>query len=315
MAGAGQGSILRYFKKGAEVEISSNDEGFRGSWFAGTVIRAPKNESSKVLVQYKTLTADEAGKQPLREPLDVVQLRPPPPRENRPVFKFSDEVDAYYNDGWWEGVITMASEGEDEYMVFFRGTREQLPFTASQLRLHREWVNGKWVPPLEPSSSSSTDVKASSSVVNPSSIEAEANKVVIEFNFNPGDLVESCSDEEGFEGAWFPATVLEKTAAGKYLIEYKTLTNDDDTGLLREEVDELHLRPSPPDVGVVDRFEVDEKVDAFYNDCWWVGAISKVLQRERYSVYFENSGDELKFEHSDLRVHQEWRNGKWHIAS
>lgn len=147
------------------------------------------------------------------------------------------------------------------------------------------------------------------------SAEAEANKVVTELNFNSGDRVEARSDEEGFEGAWFPATVVEKTANGKYLIEYQTLKNDDDTGLLREEVNELHLRPCPPDVGLVDRFELNEEVDAFYNDCWWVGAISKVLKKERYSVYFQESGEELKFDHSDLRVHQEWRDGQWHIAS
>lgn len=143
----------------------------------------------------------------------------------------------------------------------------------------------------------------------------EANEEVIEIHFNPGDRVEASSDEEGFEGAWFPATVLEKRAAGKYLIEYQTLMNDDDTGLLREEVDELHLRPHPPDVGLVDRYKLNDEVDAFYNDCWWVGAISRVLQKERYSVYFKDSGETLKFEHSDLRVHHEWRNGKWHIAS
>lgn len=155
MAGAGEGSILHYFRRGAEIEISSDDEGFRGSWYEGTVIRPPKNESSKVLVEYKTLTEDEAGKRPLREPLKLVQLRPPPPPENRLAFEFSDEVDAYYNDGWWEGIITETFEGEDRYSVFFRGTREQLSFTASQMRLHREWVKGNWVPPLDSSPSSS----------------------------------------------------------------------------------------------------------------------------------------------------------------
>ncbi|KAL1545974.1 protein AGENET DOMAIN (AGD)-CONTAINING P1-like [Salvia divinorum] len=304
MAGGGESSILQYFKKGAEVEINSDDDGFRGSWFVGTVIRAPKDESSKVLVEYKTLTEDEAGKRPLREPLRLVQLRPPPPQENRPAFEFSDEVDAYYNDGWWEGVITQKFEGKDKYTVFFRGSREELSFTASQLRLHREWAKGgRWVPPLHPSSHANE---------TPSSAEAEDSTVVTEHNFNTGDHAEANSDEDGFEGAWFPVTVLEKTTAGKYLIEYQKLMNDDDTGLLIEEVDELHLRPSPPDVGVVDRFKVNDHVDVFYNDCWWVGRVTKVLVKERYSVYFENPPEELKFEHSDLRVHQEWRNGKWH---
>lgn len=143
--------------------------------------------------------------------------------------------------------------------------------------------------------------------------EVEAKVEVIEHN--PGELVEVRNDEEGFEGAWFAATIVEKLNRGKYLIEYQSLRNNDDTEFLREEVDILHIRPCPPDVELVDRFEVLEEVDAFYNDGWWRGMIYKVLKKERYSVYFKDSDEELKFEHSDLRVHQEWINGKWEISS
>ncbi|KAK4406772.1 protein AGENET DOMAIN (AGD)-CONTAINING P1 [Sesamum angolense] len=126
MAASSRDSTSQYFKKGAEVEISSDEEGFRGSWYAGTVVRPPGNVKR-----------------------GSAKLRPPPPREKRRSFKFSEEVDAYYSDGWWEGIITEVV-GEDKYLVFFRGTREQIAFKASELRLHREWVHGKWVPPLEP---------------------------------------------------------------------------------------------------------------------------------------------------------------------
>lgn len=136
------------FKKGSAVEISSNDEGFRGAWYSGTVIRQDKK---KVLVEYETLMADEAGRKRLREALDWVQLRPPPPPEprRRRSFRFSEEVDAYFNDGWWEGVVTEVLAGGGRYSVFFRGTREQMEFGAAELRVHREWKDGKWVPPLE----------------------------------------------------------------------------------------------------------------------------------------------------------------------
>ncbi|KAL6514764.1 hypothetical protein OROGR_020343 [Orobanche gracilis] len=152
--------VLRYFKKGTDVEISSDDEGFRGSWYEGTVLRPPRNVKRgryKVLVEFKTLMEDEEGTQPLREELEVIQLRPLPPRERRHSFKFGEEVDAYYNDGWWEGTITEVV-GDDEYLVFFGGTREQIAFTTSEMRLHREWEYGKWVPPLEPSSEVMPDV-------------------------------------------------------------------------------------------------------------------------------------------------------------
>ncbi|KAL2499937.1 Uncharacterized protein Adt_25487 [Abeliophyllum distichum] len=32
----------------------------------------------------------------------------------------------------------------DRYSVFFQSSREQIEFDKSQLRLHREWVYGKW---------------------------------------------------------------------------------------------------------------------------------------------------------------------------
>lgn len=34
-------------------------------------------------------------------------------------------------------------------LCFFRGTREQIVFGEEDLRLHREWENGEWQPPLE----------------------------------------------------------------------------------------------------------------------------------------------------------------------
>ncbi|KAL3843554.1 hypothetical protein ACJIZ3_000957 [Penstemon smallii] len=141
-------------KKGAEIEISSNDEGFSGSWYEGTVIRPPKNfnkSTNKVLVEYKTLMEDERGTRRLREEIELVNLRPSPPSDRRRRrYKLSEEVDAYCNGGWWGGIITEEVVGNDnKYLVYFRSSREQIDFRASELRVHREWVRGEWVPPLE----------------------------------------------------------------------------------------------------------------------------------------------------------------------
>lgn len=139
-----------YFKPGSAVEVSSDDEGFRGSWFVGTVIRrcTSKKNQNKFLVEYKTIMADEKGTKPLREMLDLHQLRPLAPRETDREFKFGEEVDAYHNDGWWEGSIT-EELGNGRFAVYFRASKEQIEFGKEDLRLHREWVNEKWVPPLE----------------------------------------------------------------------------------------------------------------------------------------------------------------------
>ncbi|GMH30809.1 hypothetical protein Nepgr_032652 [Nepenthes gracilis] len=135
-------------KRGAVVEVSSDDEGLRGSWYTATVLRAFSRRSNKVFVEYHSLMVDDEGSKPLREFINAVLIRPIPPREEARKFLLSEEVDAYHNDGWWEGVVTKVLEGS-RYAVFFRCSREQIEFAESELRLHREWVQGDWVPPLE----------------------------------------------------------------------------------------------------------------------------------------------------------------------
>jgi len=129
--------------------------------------------------------------------------------------------------------------------------------------------------------------------------------------FGEGARVEVSSDEEGFSGAWFSATVLEAKGNGKFVVEYHTLLADDDTSLLREEIDGLHMRPLPPDTNADGRFSILDEVDALYNDGWWVGVISKELSGSKYVVYFRSSNEEIEFNHSDLRLHQDWIHGKW----
>lgn len=163
------------FKKGSMVEVSSDDQGLRGSWFTATVLRSVSRRSHKIFVQYKTLVTTKDPKKPLREFVDVVLVRPLPPREPHRSFRLSEEVDAFHLDGWWEGIVTAVhphphpsgggggGDNDDHdtsssssvdsvtYSVFFRHSREQIDFPGSDLRLHREWVYGKWVPPLEDS--------------------------------------------------------------------------------------------------------------------------------------------------------------------
>jgi hypothetical protein len=133
--------------------------------------------------------------------------------------------------------------------------------------------------------------------------------------FRKGTMVEISSDEEGYKGSWFTATVLGSTVTDKFLVEYHNLTMDDGTRPLREEAHARYMRPYPPEVPRVVYFKELQEVDAWYNDGWWEGVISKVLNFSEYIVYFSSTGEELRFEHSKLRPHQHWINGKWVIAS
>lgn len=144
--------------------------------------------------------------------------------------------------------------------------------------------------------------------------EANSSKARMK-KFSKGTAVEVSSDEDGFQGAWFAATVVSAIGQDKYLIEYKSLRTEDDTDFLREEVDIQHVRPHPPDAVMTDSFNLNEEVDAFCNDGWWEGVISKVVKGSRYKVYFKGTEDEVELQHSDLRPRQDWIDGTWVRAS
>ncbi|CAI0552065.1 unnamed protein product [Linum tenue] len=127
--------------------------------------------------------------------------------------------------------------------------------------------------------------------------------------------VEVTTDEDGFKGSWFAATIIEPSGEDEYLIEYKTLTNDDDTEFLRDDIRACNIRPCPPEIIFVDGFKVMDEVDAYYNEGWWVGVIAKVLINCNYVVYFKEYDEEITFKHADLRTHQDWLNGKWVVPS
>lgn len=348
-----------YFKKGATVEISTDDPDFRGAWFTGTVInRSKTKQKNQVFVQYDSLMSDQDDSKFLREKVDIIQLRPPAPREMwGRKFSVGEEVDAFYNDGWWEGVITRIEEGK--YFVYFRGSKEELEFAADDdLRVHREWVKGDWLPPLEMEHEDKIASKTNVEEPSKNSVEELGKGTFVEFTdgntsveqpcedivqsfrkgtlvvedvsdnayveepcinivemFGKGALVEVTSDEDGFQGAWFAASILEKLSNDEYLVEYQSLTNDDGIEPLKEKANIKHIRPYPPEIAVTDYYSLLQEVDALYNDGWWVGVISKVLQGKKYFIYFRGTNEEMEFVHSDLRPHQDWIDGKWVVAS
>ncbi|KAK1692624.1 hypothetical protein QYE76_009321 [Lolium multiflorum] len=129
------------FREGSRVEVSSNDEGFCGAWFQGTIV---KSVGHKFLVEYDTLKADDETT-PLTEVIGAEHIRPPPPVI--PVtsgFKLLDEVDAFTNDGWWVGMISEVIS-DQKCMVYFKAYQEQNEFGLEQLRLHCDWLGGRWM--------------------------------------------------------------------------------------------------------------------------------------------------------------------------
>ncbi|CAN1180457.1 Protein AGENET DOMAIN (AGD)-CONTAINING P1 [Linum perenne] len=134
--------------------------------------------------------------------------------------------------------------------------------------------------------------------------------------FKQGQQIEISSHDLGFRGSWFSGTVVRRSNNKKYIVQYTTLRNEDDTEFLCEEVDAWQIRPSPEEAIVEGSYKLMEEVDAYYNECWWVGVVVKVLSESgKYLVFFRDTDEELEFKHGDLRPHCDWIGGKWIIPS
>ncbi|KAL2483431.1 Plant Tudor-like protein [Forsythia ovata] len=127
--------------------------------------------------------------------------------------------------------------------------------------------------------------------------------------FKRGDRVEIASNEEGFVGSYYEATVVTELVRKEYIVQYLTLLKDDMSGPLREVVTAAEVRPPPPEIPATG-FNLYDLVDAFDNDGWWVGKITGRIG-SKFCVYFDSTKDEIAYEFERLRVHQDWIDGKW----
>ncbi|KAK3409403.1 protein AGENET DOMAIN (AGD)-CONTAINING P1 [Eucalyptus grandis] len=130
--------------------------------------------------------------------------------------------------------------------------------------------------------------------------------------FLPGQEVEIASKEEGLIGSYYVATIVKYIQNEFYLVQYKELLREDESGPLTEVIRGEDIRPTPPakSLPTAAGFAMLDRVDALYNDGWWTGRITG-KEGSTYIVHFENSGERLAFLDSDLRMHLEWINSNW----
>ncbi|CAN0855242.1 Protein AGENET DOMAIN (AGD)-CONTAINING P1, partial [Linum grandiflorum] len=280
--------------KGAKVEVKSDDADFQGAWFGAIVIDHVGKD--KCLVEYlHFVTDDQTG--PLREVVNLDDVRPyPPDDQSLRSYKRRDKVDAWYNEGWWEGMISRVVDGSDKYIVYFPTTKDAIEFESSNLRPHLDWIHGEWV--------------KEKSVEREDKVKRTLNSSSSSSSYGIGAKVEVKSDEAGFQGAWFAGTIVAVLENDRFMVEYSNLLTDDETDYLKEEVNASDVRPCPPEVSITQFYGLLDVVDAWSHDAWWVGRIIRVYKEMKYRVLFD-SKEELEFEHSQLRPHQEWSGGKW----
>ncbi|KAJ6329004.1 hypothetical protein OIU77_010640 [Salix suchowensis] len=285
-----------FFNKGEEVEVSSEEEGFRGAWYLATILEFPTVPQStiksasknkrKAIVQYKTLVT-EYGTAPLVEQVDPQLIRPLPPQDsqkNGGFFQENEAIDARLRDGWWSGVVKKVLDRGARYIVYFDNPPDVLYFDAKDLRIHLDWVDGNWVRP---------------------GMKQQATGSV----FSSGTEVEVSLDKDNIHDIWSPAVVIKEIKDKTFLVKCQTSWNSDEAGTMTTIVDSLHIRPTPPHA---DRnYELLEKVDAHYGIGWRSGVITKLLAGRRYNVFFKQANENRELNQSKIRPHLEWVDGKW----
>nr|KJB20696.1 hypothetical protein B456_003G161800 [Gossypium raimondii] len=246
--------------------------------------RATSTNDKRYVVQFTNLYQDRNSGTKLSKEYNSVDIRPLPPPQPPRKFKVGDIVEAYFDDGWYEGKIDQVLD-DDRYI--FRMSSMFLLFGVNQLRLHRTWLNGNWVPPLDESELA---------------VEKTKEK---EEEFSEGAHVEVTNiDGDGSNQAWFAATIVKPVGNNRYLIRFETLRTEDDTGFLEKEMDSSHIRPPPPHIPVPDQFKMFDHVEVLYKGGWWKGVIAEVLPDDSKYLVFLANYDKLECKHSDLRPRQ-----------
>lgn len=75
-----------------------------------------------------------------------VTVRPWPLEDSSDYFfEVGAAVDAWWSDGWWEGVVAEFDVcGSGQHQVYFPGENMLLEIQRKNLRTSRDWIDGKW---------------------------------------------------------------------------------------------------------------------------------------------------------------------------
>ncbi|XP_074371174.1 uncharacterized protein LOC141712225 isoform X2 [Apium graveolens] len=136
-------------KKDMHVEVTSEDEGFKGAWYVAKILQDQKLMDKYVEVEYKELLAEDDESKKLTERVHVSFVRPLPPvgKGHNEVIEVNDVVDAFYNDGWWVGVVIDIFDDGRKFVVCFDDPPDTMECRRSDVRVHFDWVDGNWEKP------------------------------------------------------------------------------------------------------------------------------------------------------------------------
>ncbi|CAA2974039.1 Agenet domain-containing bromo-adjacent domain-containing, isoform 1 [Olea europaea subsp. europaea] len=143
---------------GSQVEVLSQDSGIRGCWFRALIIKRHKD---KVKVQYRDIKDATNDAKNLEEWILASRLAMPDefgiricrtivrpvPLSNEGkvslVVNVGSIVDAWWHDGWWEGIV-MKKKMENKLHVYLPGEKREMIFSLDDLRHSQEWIENEW---------------------------------------------------------------------------------------------------------------------------------------------------------------------------
>ncbi|KAJ4907676.1 agenet domain-containing protein / bromo-adjacent homology (BAH) domain-containing protein [Raphanus sativus] len=147
-------------KPDAKIEFLCQDSGIRGCWFRCTVLQVSRKQ---VKLQYDDIE-DEDGYGNLEEWVPALKpamsdklgmrssnrptIRPAPPDAKIADFDLTigEAVDAWWNDGWWEGVVLATDKPKaEDLQIYIPGEKLCLTVHRKDVRISRDWVGDRWV--------------------------------------------------------------------------------------------------------------------------------------------------------------------------
>ncbi|KAL0688953.1 hypothetical protein Bca4012_088630 [Brassica carinata] len=264
------------FENGADVEIATSDDATCRIWYPGNVFATNLCDGvEKVAV---TLFADQK-----RVTVTADKIRPKPPADDREKkFEMMDNVEAFYSKDWSSGQVRMIL-GENTFSVYLNSSMETLEFKASDLRIHREWLDGVW--------KMADETASRQDEANPDQTQQDTKESTNE------NISQNISDTQHLTRARAKNLREQnktdiRNGVEMLKVEYSTRFRDKEkrTKKLQESVSIDSIRPQPPP-GDTKGFELMDKVEAYHND----GCSTEFIQ----------------FNLFDLRIPKEWVAGVW----
>ncbi|GFP80492.1 hypothetical protein PHJA_000192600 [Phtheirospermum japonicum] len=125
------------------VEILSQDSGMRGCWFRCKVLHSSQKLLKEWVPKARIANRDKLGMRCSGR----LTVRPWPEWDSSDSrFEAGVAVDAWWSDGWWEGVITgYDTSSNDNFQIYLPGENKFLIVGRKDIRLSKDWINEQWV--------------------------------------------------------------------------------------------------------------------------------------------------------------------------